>query len=94
MSMTNLKNGQLHKIITAKREATMELTKSIPAPTVGGKDIRTAKQVRQDNRTLAFDVAQKTLFDNALAAHQAEMALIQSISQEQRNMNITKLIEN
>ena len=46
MSMTNFKNGQLHKIITAKREANMELTKSIPASTVGGKDIRTAKQVR------------------------------------------------
>ena len=79
-SMTGLKNAKMHTILANKREATMEMTRTIPPPTVGGKDIRTSKQVRADNRTLGYDVAQKTLFDNALKSHQAEMDLIKSIT--------------
>ena len=52
------------------------MTKTIPPPTVGGKDIRTSKQKLADARTLGFEVAQKTLFDNALEAHQQEMEQI------------------
>ena len=92
--MTGLKNAKMHTILANKREATMEMTRTIPPPTVGGKDIRTSKQVRADNRTLGYDVAQKTLFDNALKSHQAEMDLIKSITQGQREANIHKLTEN
>jgi len=75
-SMTNMQSGKMHTILKNKQDATMEMTKSIPPPTVGGKDIRTAKQTRANNRTLAYDVAQKQLFDSALATHEAEMAQI------------------
>lgn len=68
MSMTNIQNAVLHKVMVKHESNTLEQTKTIPPPTVGGKDIRTAKQKRQDNRTLAFDVNQKTLFDAALTA--------------------------
>jgi hypothetical protein len=47
-SMTNLKNGKMHTILQAKHDRTMELTKTIPPPTVGGKDIRTSKQKLAD----------------------------------------------
>jgi hypothetical protein len=69
-SMTGLKTTKMHTILANKRDATLQMTKTIPPPTVGGKDIRTSKQRLADARTLGFDVAQKTLFDNALAAHQ------------------------
>lgn len=84
----------MHTILHGKREATMELSGSIPPPTVGGKDIRTNKQKLADKRTIGYDVAQKTLFDNAITAHQAEMDLIKSITQEQRASNMHKLMEN
>lgn len=84
----------MHTILANKREATMEMSKTIPPPTVGGKDIRTSKQKLADLRTIGYDVAQKTLFDSALAAHQAEMDLIKSITQEQRTTNMQKLMEN
>jgi len=44
--MTNIKNAVLHNVLTKHNEKTLEQTKSIPPPTVGGKDIRTAKQKR------------------------------------------------
>lgn len=93
-SMTNLKNGKMHTILQGKLDRTMELTKTIPPPTVGGKDIRTSKQKLADQRTLAYDVAQKTLFDSAQSAHDQEMQFIKSIVLEQRETNRTKLIEN
>jgi hypothetical protein len=68
-SMTGLKNAKMHTILSNKRDATMEMTKTIPPPTVGGKDVRTSKQKFADKRTLGYDVAQKTLFDNAFTAH-------------------------
>jgi hypothetical protein len=43
LSMTNLQKGKMHTILKNKQDATMEMSKSIPPPTVGGKDIRTAK---------------------------------------------------
>jgi len=70
------------------------MSKSIPPKTVGGKDIRTAKQTRADNRTLGYDVAQKQLFDNAMATHQREMEEIRQITQSQRESNINKLKDN
>ena len=93
-SMTNLQKGKMHTILKNKQDATMEMSKSIPPPTVGGKDVRTAKQTRADNRTLAYDVAQKQLFDSALASHEAEMAQIKQITQDQRRSNMAKLSEN
>ena len=63
MSMTNFQNGALAKVLAKKQESTLDQTKEIPPPTVGGKDIRTNKQKAQQNRTLAFDVNQKTLFE-------------------------------
>jgi hypothetical protein len=42
-SMTNLQKGKMHTILKNKQDATMEMSKSIPPPTVGGKDVRTAK---------------------------------------------------
>lgn len=72
----------------------MEMSKSIPAPTVGGKDIRTSKQKLADEHNIRFDVAQKQLFDSALQAHEDEMREIQRITQEQRMSSIHKLIEN
>ena len=54
--MSGLKNAQINKILQAKQGKTLEMSKSIPPPTVGGKDIRTAKQKRQDNRVIGFDV--------------------------------------
>jgi len=56
MSMTNIQNAMLHKVFTKNKEHTLEQSKSILPPTVGGKDIRTAKQKLADNRILAFDV--------------------------------------
>ena len=72
----------------------MEMSKSIPAPTVGGKDIRTSKQKLADEHNIRFDVAQKQLFDSTLQAHEDEMREIQRITQEQRMSSIHKLIEN
>lgn len=68
-SMTGLKNYKMHTILSNKRDATMEMSMSIPPPTVGGKDVRTSKQKFADKRTLGYDVAQKSLFDNAITAH-------------------------
>lgn len=92
--MTGLKNFKMHTILSNKRDATMEMSNSILPPTVGGRDVRTSKQKFADKRTIGYDVAQKTLFDNAFSAHQAEMDLIKSITQEQRNTNMHKLMEN
>ena len=94
MSMTGLKNGTMHKVMTKKNERTLEQTKSIPAPTKGGKDVRTAKQKRQDNRTLGYDVAQKTMFEASLKADADMHAEVERLRQEQRHMNQTKLREN
>lgn len=92
--MTNLKNGTIYKVIDKKQKEVLELSSSIKPATVGGKDIRSNKQKALDNRTIAFDVNQKKLFDSALDAQQAELTLIKSIAQEQRNLNQTKLFEN
>jgi hypothetical protein len=78
--MSGLKNTQINKILAAKHTKTLEMSKSIPPPTVGGKDIRTAKQKRQDNRNIGFEVTQMQLFDNALKAHEAEMEFIRSLT--------------
>lgn len=67
--MTNFPKDKMHTILKNKADATMEMSKSIPPPTVAGKDIRSSKQKRADQRNIAFDVAQKTLFDSALSAH-------------------------
>lgn len=67
-SMTNLKNGTIYKVIDKKQKEVLELSSSIKPPTVGGKDIRSNKQKALDNRTIAFDVNQKKLFDSALDA--------------------------
>ena len=48
MSLTNLQKDKMHTILKNKADATMEMSKSIPPPTVGGKDIRTSKQKRAD----------------------------------------------
>ena len=93
-SMTGLGKDKMHTILQSKRDQTMEMSKSIPAPTVGGKDIRTAKQKLADEHNIRFDVAQKQLFDSALQAHDDEMREIQRITQEQRMSSIHKLIEN
>jgi hypothetical protein len=45
-SMTGLNNGTMHTILQSKREATMQASNTIPAPTIGGQDPRTAKQKR------------------------------------------------
>jgi hypothetical protein len=57
LSMSNLPKDKMHTILKNKLDATLEMSKSIPPPTVGGKDIRTAKQKRADGRTIQFDVA-------------------------------------
>lgn len=94
MSLTNLSNGTINKVLQAKQQRVLEMSKSILPPTVGGKDIRSAKQKRADEHTLQYDVAQKTLFDRSLAKQEEEMRLMRSITQQQRQNNITKLIEN
>jgi len=72
----------------------MELTKTIPPPTVGGKDMRTNKQKAQDNRTLPYDVAQKTMFEEALERDRKMKADVEQLQQDQRTLNRTKLNEN
>jgi len=66
----------------SQNEKKMTMSKSIPPPTIGGKDIRTKKQIMADNRSIGFDVNQKLLFENALASHEAEMQFIKSITQQ------------
>lgn len=94
LTMTGFGKDKMHTILQSKRDQTMEMSKSIPPPTVGGKDIRTQKQKLADQHNIRFDVAQKQLFDSALQAHENEMKEIQRITQEQRMGSIHKLIEN
>lgn len=82
MSMTNIQNAVLHKVMKKHDQHNLEQTKNIPPPTVGGKDIRTAKQKHQDNRTLAFDVNQKTLFDAALTNDKEQSNTLWNLQQE------------
>lgn len=94
LSMTNLRSDNVNKVLRAKQNAVMEMSKSIPPPTVGGKDVRTSKQKLADEHTIKFQVAQKQLFDEALVRHQKEMEIVRSITQEQRSTNMQKLLEN
>ena len=57
MSMSGLKPGSVNKVLQAKQNKVMEMSKTILPPTVGGKDVRSAKQKLADQHTIAFDVA-------------------------------------
>lgn len=94
MTMTGLNTGSVNKVLQAKQNKVMEMSKTILPPTVGGKDVRSAKQKLADQHTIRFDVAQKQLFERSLEKHNEEMQLIRSITQEQRATNMTKLMEN
>ena len=94
MTMTSLNTGSVNKVLQAKQNKVMEMSKTILPPTVGGKDVRSAKQKLADQHTIRFDVAQKQLFERSLEKHNEEMQLIRSITQEQRATNMTKLMEN
>lgn len=54
LSMTNLRSDNVNKVLRAKQNAVMEMSKSIPPPTVGGKDVRTSKQKLADEHTIKF----------------------------------------
>ena len=94
MTMTGLNTGSVNKVLQAKQNKVMEMSKTILPPTVGGKDVRSAKQKLADQHTIRFDVAQKQLFERSIEKHNEEMQLIRSITQEQRATNMTKLMEN
>ena len=72
----------------------MTLGGSIKPRTVGGKDMRTARQKKQDAALIHFEVAQKNLFDTALAQGDAEKTLIKTIQQKKRADNRMKLADN
>ena len=94
MTMTGLNTGSVNKVLQAKQNKVMEMSKTILPPTVGGKDVRSANQKLADQHTIKFDVAQNQLFERSLEKHNEEMQLIRSITQEQRATNMTKLMEN
>lgn len=66
-SMTNLRNGRMHTILKSKQQQILELSQSIPPPTVSGKDVRTNNKKMMDARTVSFDVAKKLLIDKTRA---------------------------
>ena len=65
----------------------MSLGGTIKPRTVGGKDIRTAKQRLQDQHLIKFEVAQKLLFDDAEANAKIEADLLATIQQNKRANN-------
>ena len=73
MTMTGLNTGSVNKVLQAKQNKVMEMSKTILPPTVGGKDVRSAKQKLADQHTIRFDVAQKQLFERSLQKHNEEM---------------------
>ncbi len=77
--MTGLKQGTVNKKLQQTYEKTVNLAGTIPPKTVGGKDVRTQKQKRQDAHLIKFDVAMKNNFDNALAQDSNERALVNKI---------------
>ena len=70
-TMTGLKASTVQRKLAQSIEKTMSLAGSIQPRTVNGKDVRTKKQRLQDAHLIKFEVAQKNLFDDALA--QAEL---------------------
>ena len=65
--MTGLKVGTVNKKLKQKMEMTSATASTIGPRLVGTKDIRTNKQKLQDAHLVQFEVAQKNLFDTALA---------------------------
>ena len=92
--MTGLKLGTVQKKINQNFEKTMGLAGTIDPKTVGGKDIRTTKQKRQDANLVKFDIAMKKNFDNALAQDSNERDLVNRLQQSKRADNRRKLREN
>jgi hypothetical protein len=43
MSMTNIQNAKLHKVLDQRKELVLNNSKFIVPPTVGGKDMRSEK---------------------------------------------------
>ena len=78
-TLTGLKKSTVDRKISERLGQTKTLAGTIKARTVGGKDIRTAKQKLQDNHLIKYEVAQKLLFEDAQANGKAEAELIATI---------------
>lgn len=87
LTTTGLKSSTVDNKMQERMQATLAAGPNVNVRTVGGKDIRTNKVMREDLALSKFEVTMNKQFDDAMRLQQEETALIGRLQAQQRDDN-------